>query len=205
MYPDNMLFDSDEKVHDLKYDKDWDRFEKNEKVFAKIGRDGFMKDEDGNPVTKHDANLSGRKNACKVMSLAPELSTGDGGKFDMKISNKVFNELRVHSKKMNKKTNRALDRRENVETSTMGLDEATRMILYKLINNQILESVDGVVSSGKEAIVLHGKTDQTNEDRPGMPEEVAIKIFSQRDRYIKDDFRFKDRFSKSNNKNIIAM
>lgn len=212
MYPDDMLFDSDQEVQDLEYQKDWDRFEKNEKEYAKIGRVGFKLDEDGTPITKHDANLSGRKNACKVMSLAPELSTGDGGNFDMKISNKVFNELRVHSKKMIKKTNRALDRRENVETSTMGLDEATRMILYKLINNQILESVDGVISSGKEAIILHGKTDQTNEEKPGMPKEVAIKVFSttlnefkQRDRYIKDDFRFKDRFSKNNNRTVICM
>lgn len=45
-----------------------------------------------------------------------------------------------------------------------------------------------------------------------MPKECAIKIFKttlnefkQRDRYIKDDYRFKDRFSKQNNRTVIFM
>lgn len=45
-----------------------------------------------------------------------------------------------------------------------------------------------------------------------MPKECAIKIFKttlnefkQRDRYIKDDYRFKDRFSKQNNRTVISM
>jgi len=45
-----------------------------------------------------------------------------------------------------------------------------------------------------------------------LPKEVAIKIFKttlnefkQRDRYIKDDYRFKDRFSKQNNRTVIHL
>ena len=150
------------------------------------------------------------------MSFPPEFSTGDGAGFDMQLSNTVFNQLRTHSKKCTKKMHKAQDRKENIATAEMGLDEPTRLILYKLINNQTLESIDGIISTGKEAVVLHGETDPTNpnleEEGRVLPKEVAIKIFSttlnefkQRDRYIKDDYRFQGRFSKQNARTVINM
>ena len=35
------------------------------------------------------------------------------------------------------------------------VDEKTRLIMYKLVNNEILENVNGVISSGKESVVFH--------------------------------------------------
>ena len=35
------------------------------------------------------------------------------------------------------------------------MDENTRLILYKLVNNDVLESVNGTISSGKESVVYH--------------------------------------------------
>lgn len=163
-------------------------------------------------MTKHDANLSGRKNAGKIMEL-DDCPSGDCGTFDMKVSNKVFNELRAHSNYMTKKTNQSqLDRKMDVKTNEMGVDVKTRLILYKLINTAcILDSIDGIVSTGKEAVILHGESNMANPDYPDLPKEVAIKIFSttlnefkQRDRYIKDDYRFKGNL-KQNNRNIIQM
>lgn len=40
-------------------------------------------------VTKHDLAISGRKNAERIMNLPPGINTGDGGGFDMHLSNKV--------------------------------------------------------------------------------------------------------------------
>ena len=37
----------------------------------------------------------------------------------------------------------------------MAMDEKTRIIVYKLVNLGVLEGVDGIISSGKEAVVLH--------------------------------------------------
>ena len=34
------------------------------------------------------------------------------------------------------------------------MDEKTRLIIFKMVNNGILESVDGIISTGKEAAVL---------------------------------------------------
>lgn len=190
--------------------KNWDRFEKNEKMFRGLSRRGFTQDEDGVLITKHDPQLCGVRNACRVMSFPPEFSTGDAGGFDMKLSNKVFNQLRSYSQKSKK--NKAHDRRENTATAEMGIDEPTRLRLYKLINNQVLEQVNGIISTGKEAVILHANTDPMYEGELNLPKECAIKIFKttlnefkQRDRYIKDDYRFKDRFSKQNNRTVINM
>ena len=35
------------------------------------------------------------------------------------------------------------------------VDEKTRLILYRLVNQELLESINGVISTGKEAVVLH--------------------------------------------------
>lgn len=157
--------------------------------------------------------MSGRRNAGKIMeNFHADFSSGDCGNFDMKISNKVFNELRQYSFSMAKKSHQQLlDRKENVKTREMGMDQNTRLLLYKLINtSMILESIDGIISKGKEAVVLHGEGNVHNQDME-VPKEVAIKIFSttlnefkQRDRYIKDDFRFKGHV-KQNNRNIFFL
>lgn len=35
------------------------------------------------------------------------------------------------------------------------LDPRTKLILYKLVNNGVLDSVNGSISSGKESVVFH--------------------------------------------------
>lgn len=199
----------DEDMIDARRAKNWDRFAANDKEISKIGKSGYRED-NGKILTKHDENLSGRKNAGKIMEII-DFPSGDCGNFDMKVSNKVFNELRKHSNQMAKKSNQAhLDRKMDMKTNEMGVDVKTRLILYKLINNTcILDYIDGIISTGKEAVILHGEANQNNAEYPNLPKEVAIKIFSttlnefkQRDRYIKDDYRFKGSL-KQNNRNII--
>lgn len=215
LFPDELLEDSDKEDEDLveaRRSKNWDRFDVNQKELSKIGKSGYRED-NGRILTKHDENLSGRKNAGKIMELNSDFPSGDCANFDLKLSNKVYNELRVHSNMMSKKTNQAhLDRKMDMKTNEMGVDVKTRLILYKLINTScILDNVDGIISTGKEAVILHGETNQHNAEYPNLPKEVAIKIFSttlnefkQRDRYIKDDYRFRGNL-KQNNRNIIQM
>ena len=84
-----------------------------------------------------------------------------------------------------------------------------------MINGGILDAINGVISTGKEAVILHadgGPGPDEAETPCNIPKEVAIKVFKTtlnefktRDKYIKDDYRFRDRFSKQNPRKIIHM
>ena len=63
-------------------------------------------------ISKHDLLLSGRHNASKVMKFPPEFETGDSHTIDMRLSNKVFNSLKVHSLHEEKRNNRLNDKKD---------------------------------------------------------------------------------------------
>jgi RIO kinase 1 len=71
-------------------------------------------------------------------------------------------------------------------------DQATLMVIYRFLNNGIVNEVNGVVNAGKESRVYWGKT-KTGEDR-------AIKIYLTSSAefkkgmlmYIEGDYRFKN-------------
>ena len=73
--------------------------------FSKRGIAGKEKD----IITKHDPGISGRKNARHVMEKL-DLATGDGGSFDMRLSNKVYNQLKKHSQSESKRSARLHDK-----------------------------------------------------------------------------------------------
>lgn len=209
--PEHLVYESDSD-DDLEPSekKDWDRFETNEKEFASLPKRGFIM-KDGEMVTKHDSVINGRRNACRVMAFPPEVCTGDGAGFDMKLPNSVFNHLKEHTRYHQARKHKMLDRKESQATAEMGLDEPTRLILFKLINNGLLEDINGVISTGKESVVLHANGDTSYPDLV-IPKECAIKVFKTtlnefktRDKYIEADYRFKDRFSKQNPRKIVHM
>ncbi|CAB3252907.1 unnamed protein product [Arctia plantaginis] len=208
--PKHLIYDSESDEEDIVEKKDWDRFETNEKEFASLPKRGYIM-KDGEMVTKHDSVINGRRNACKVMAFPPEVCTGDGAGFDMKLSNSVFNNLREQTKPHNTRKVKAVERKENQATSEMSIDGLTEFLLHKLINNGIFQGINGIVSTGKEAIVLHANGDPSYPDLT-VPKECAIKVFKTtlnefktRDKYIEADYRFKDRFSKQNPQKIVHL
>ncbi|CAG9788503.1 unnamed protein product [Diatraea saccharalis] len=209
--PEHLVYETDSEEDIENNDKkDWDQFETNEKEFASIPKRGFII-KDGEMITKHDSVINGRRNACRVMAFPPEVCTGDGAGFDMKLPNHVFNHLKEQTRHHQARKNKMLDRKESQATAEMGLDEPTRLILFKLINNGLLEDINGVISTGKESVVLHANGDITYPDL-SIPKECAIKVFKTtlnefktRDKYIEADYRFKDRFSKQNPRKIVHM
>lgn len=142
---------------------------------------------------------------------------GDGAGFDLQLSNKVFNSLKSHSNKEQARRHKFHDKKEDRATAEFGVDEFTRLLLYKLINNGLLDRVNGVISTGKEAVILHADSDPNYEDPSGksckLPTECVVKVFKttlsefkQRDKYIKDDYRFKDRYgNKQNSRKMVTL
>ena len=54
-------------------------------------------------LTKHDKELNQRENAKRIMEFPPGIQTGDGGGFDMQLSNQVYNKIRNFSIKEGKR------------------------------------------------------------------------------------------------------
>ena len=176
---------------------------------------GYKKIE-GKLVTKHDKEITQRENAKRIMEFPPGIHTGDGGGFDMQISNKVYNKIKNFSVKEGKRRNRVGDK-EDKAVAEQAVDPRTRILLYKLVNGGVLDGINGVISTGKEAVIMHadggpGKLDTGlpcccqyfsisgpdggPEVALNVPKECAVKVFKTtlnefktRDKYIREDYR----------------
>lgn len=187
----------------------WDSFERDQRTAQAIGRSGVARQPGGGFTTKHDATVCGRRNACRVMELPPGILTGDGGGFDMRLSNHVYNSLKVHSAQEGRRAARLHDKREKA-TAEQSLDPNTRLVLYKLLNREILNELNGCISTGKESCVFYAAGGKSEEF--AVPEECAVKVFKttlnefkNREQYIREDFRFRERFNKLNPRKVIHL
>ncbi|KAH1025619.1 serine/threonine-protein kinase RIO3 [Dendroctonus ponderosae] len=201
---DDDEFENDRcEVEDPQDRKDWDRFDSTLREVNSIPGRGWKETEKGKIVTKHDLVNNGRLNTLKLMEqFPPEFPTGDGEDIDMKLSNRTFNTLKKHANKEHIRRYRIQDKREQA-TTEFAVDQVTSHILYQLLLNQVIKTYNGTISVGKEAVVMHAVTNQDWVDTQEMlPKECAIKIFKStlteyknRDKFIKDDHRFKDKYN----------
>ncbi|EDV23270.1 uncharacterized protein TRIADDRAFT_28003 [Trichoplax adhaerens] len=163
-------------------------------------------------TTKHDYDICCRKNTKSMESkFPPNFRCGDlnDASTEVKIPNHVYNSLKQHSFREDRQSHRLHEKKEH-STHEQALDEKTRLLIYKLVNNGTLENVGGCFSTGKEACVFYATGGQL--EKIDLPAECAIKVykttlneFKNRDEYIKDDYRFKDRFSKQNPRKIVRL
>ena len=201
--------DSVDEVDDdyLDDDREWDMFEKTERI-PSLGKVGYVVEGDGRIRTKHDLNHSSRINACRAMNFS-NISTGDGGSFDMKLNNNVYNSLKTHQRKERRRTARLNEKCEK-STAEGVMDENSRLNIFKLVNMGIIDECNGIVSTGKESNVYHGMG--CNLEKKINLIEVAIKVFKttlsefkNRSSYIRGDYRFKDRLAKQNSRKMISL
>ncbi|XP_068199749.1 serine/threonine-protein kinase RIO3 isoform X2 [Antennarius striatus] len=162
-----------------------------------------------NITTKHDEVACGRKNTARMDNFAPEVHVGDGVGMDLKLSNQVFNALKQHDHSEQRRSARLHDKKEH-STAEQAVDPRTRLLMFKMVSAGVLENINGCISTGKESVVFHADGGSL-EDTP-VPQEVVLKVFKttlnefrNRDRYIKDDYRFIDRFSKLNPRKVIRL
>ncbi|MCJ1246103.1 protein kinase rio1 [Trapelia coarctata] len=95
-------------------------------------------------------------------------------------------------------------------TSEQVLDPRTRMILLQMINRDVVSEVNGCLSTGKEANVYHALS--TPQEADAAPLHRAIKVyktsilvFKDRDKYVSGEYRFKQGYSKSNNRAMVKV
>lgn len=206
--PQSFPSDEDEDLHDeqgvnlMMYDRAF-----------RIGRKGYAT-VNGITVTKHDPEMSGLRNMQKLTDNMPLSSTcGDAHTSKTPLSNRIYNELRRSAFKDEKRMKKHGEKKEH-STAERAMDESTRVTLQKAINNGMVESFGGIVATGKEAVVIHATGGQTNDERNNdpVPSELAVKVFKttlnefkNRQDYIANDYRFKDRFKKMNPRKVIRM
>lgn len=99
-------------------------------------------------------------------------------------------------------------------TSEQVLDPRTRMILLQMINRNIISEVNGCLSTGKEANVYHAVTtpqDDTSDaastsiQRAIKVYKTSILVFKDRDKYVTGEYRFRQGYSKSNNRAMVKV
>jgi len=164
----------------------------------------------GKGKSKHDIETNNKRNADRVMNFPPEFDTGDGDAIAMRLSNSVYNDLKVHSHKEQKISQKVRDKVDK-STAVMALDPRTRLMLYKLVNSGAITEVHGTISTGKESVVVYAKGGSMK-DR-AVPPECAIKVFKtslnefkRREEYMRGDHRLPSQgYKKHNPRKIIRL
>lgn len=99
-------------------------------------------------------------------------------------------------------------------TSEQVLDPRTRMILLQMINRNIVSEVNGCLSTGKEANVYHAlsmprdvelETVTTHLHRAIKVYKTSILVFKDREKYVSGEYRFRQGYSKSNNRAMVKV
>ena len=95
-------------------------------------------------------------------------------------------------------------------TSEQVLDPRTRMILLQMINRNVVSEIYGCLSTGKEANVYYSVSEPEEEDSPPLHRAIkvyktSILVFKDRDKYVSGEFRFRQGYSKSNNRAMVKL
>lgn len=159
--------------------------------------------------TKHDPYVCGRRNVRNMEKFLEASGDIANEKDDYTLSNSVYNCLKRHSMKEQKYSHKLHEKKEH-STQEQTLDPKTRLILFKLVDGGVLEEVNGCISTGKEANVYHASGGSV--EGKIIPTNCAIKVFKttlnefkNREKYIRNDYRFHDNISKQNPRKFIKV
>lgn len=106
--------------------------------------------------------------------------------------------------------------RNNISRTCLGPDSLLYLVYleFSLLFRHLVDNLSArIVFVGKEAVILHAESDPTCPTaKEPLPKECVLKIFKttlaefkQRDKYIKDDHRFKDRIGKQTSRKTINL
>lgn len=116
-------------------------------------------------------------------------------------SGSVTNKMVETQRKAENERQRVRDKSERATVEQV-MDPRTRMILFKFLNKGTITTVNGCISTGKEANVYHAMN--------GDGDELAVKIyktsiliFKDRDRYVSGDHRFRHGYGKNNPRKMV--
>ena len=89
-------------------------------------------------------------------------------------------------------------------TVEQAIDPRTRMVLFKMLNRNVFNEINGCISTGKEANVYHASTSSGSELAIKIY-KTSILVFKDRDRYVSGDFRFRNGYCRSNPRKMVQV
>lgn len=126
-----------------------------------------------------------------------------------KLSNKIVLDADYLTTLLNPKLgkNRGCESdRANRAVLEQVLDSRTMAILCKLIMNGHISSVNGCISTGKEANVYHASCNQGNTQNSAIKiYKSTILTFKNRDRYVQGEYRWRHGYCKHNPRKMVQM
>ena len=147
--------------------------------------DDFYYDEHDNPVSGSSSSSQTSTNLAAAKKM----------NFSHSVANTVSKMQALEVKKRTLHTSR-----DDRATSEQCLDPRTRLMLFKMLSNGMLEVIDGCLSTGKEANVYYAKAGKKSASNIS---EFAIKIyktsilvFKDRDKYVSGEHRWRRGYCK---------
>lgn len=120
-----------------------------------------------------------------------------------KISSGVMADIKIGSRKAEGSKFKQSDKADRATTEQV-LDPRTRIILFKLLNQNLIFEINGCISTGKEANVYHAVT-ESGEHRAIKIYKTSILVFKDRDRYVAGEYRFRHGYSKHNPRKMVKV
>nr|XP_019563050.2 serine/threonine-protein kinase RIO1-like isoform X1 [Aedes albopictus] len=117
------------------------------------------------------------------------------------LPNHAKNTLIETQRKADSDRLRSKDKQDRA-TAEQVMDPRTRMILFKLLNRDMICEINGCISTGKEANVYHA-TAKTGMDYAIKIFKTSILIFKDRDKYVTGEYRFRHGYSKHNPRKMV--
>lgn len=111
------------------------------------------------------------------------------------------NLLLENQKRQENERNRTKDKHDRA-TAEQVMDPRTRIILFKLLNRNLISEINGCISTGKEANVYHASS-KTDQDYAIKIYKTSILVFKDRDKYVSGEFRFRHGYCKHNPRKMV--
>lgn len=182
--------------------------------------DSYSDDDEDDFYLEDSPSLAGRiKGPGQNNSQNQQIQTGNiqGGKlrsfqpeYLKKFSNKIsvdkydaakFSKLEDQSRRLELERSRVKDKSDRATVEQV-MDPRTRMIIFKLLNRGFIASINGCISTGKEANVYHCLTADGGH-RAVKIFKTSILVFKDRDKYITGEFRFRNGYGRKNPRKMV--
>ncbi|RLV93966.1 Serine/threonine-protein kinase RIO1 [Spathaspora sp. JA1] len=130
----------------------------------------------------------------------PSSSSGTTHKED--IVTKYADKINTDPVKSGPKTHKDRANRATVEQV---LDPRTMRFLAKIINKGIISRINGCISTGKEANVYQGDSDNDTREFALKIYKTSILVFKDRERYVDGEYRFRNSKNQSNPRKMVKI